>query len=64
MAPRVIDSLATDARFQVAFILLAVASSVLVGVVTANVTWASFAILPFGLALNFCKYWHKRSLTR
>ncbi|MGN6663289.1 MAG: hypothetical protein ACTHK6_03620 [Solirubrobacterales bacterium] len=64
MALRVISGLATEERFQVAFVLLAVSISVLIGVLTANVAWASISQLPFSLALGFCKYRHKRSLTR
>ena len=57
-------NLATDERFQVAFVLLTVGISVLVGVVTASVAWAAVALSIFSLALGFCKYQYKRSFTR
>jgi hypothetical protein len=51
-------------RFQVAFILIAVAVSTLVGVVTANVAYAALALSAFLLGFNFWKYRSKRSLDR
>lgn len=51
-------------RFQVAFILVAVAVSALVGVVTASPAYAAIVLSGFALAFNFWGYLHKRSLGR
>jgi hypothetical protein len=61
---RAARALATDGRFQVAFMLLAVAVSVLIGVVTANAAYAAITLSVCSLVLAFCKHRLGKSLAR
>jgi hypothetical protein len=56
-----IRNLATDLRFQVAFLLLGVAISVPVGLVTESLGWAVVVVSTFSIVMGLCKHQQARS---
>ncbi len=51
-----IRNLATDSKFQVVFLLLGVAISVPVGLVTESLGWAVVVVSTFSIVVGFCKH--------
>lgn len=56
-----IHNLATDLRFQVVFLLLGVAISVLVGLATQSLGWAVVVVSTFSIVVGLCKHQQAKS---
>jgi hypothetical protein len=60
MVCTVVDELGTDWRFQVAFVLLGVAISIAVGLITERLSASGLGLSVTGLVLGGAKYRHER----
>jgi hypothetical protein len=61
MARTVFDKLGADSRFQVAFGLLVVAASVVVGLVTESLGAGGLVLSVFGIVVGGAKALHEQS---
>jgi len=61
MAHAVVHKLGTDWRFRLAFLLLGVAISVPVGLVTEKLGAAAIVVAAFSMVVGLCKYRYERS---
>lgn len=63
MARTLFRKLGTDSRFQVAFLLLVVVLSVVVGLVTERVVAGFMVLNVFSIVVGGAKYWQERSVS-
>jgi hypothetical protein len=62
MAVEIGRKLSAKGWFLVAYLVLALSISTLVGVVTTSVGWAALALGAVGMPANLCRYVYERSL--
>jgi hypothetical protein len=55
-----IDRLATDLKYRAVFLLLGVAMSLVVGVLTGSLGWAVLVVSIFIIAVGLCKSQHAK----